>query len=370
MSIVEVAKVAGVSTATVSRVLNDLPGVRDETVQQVLAAVAALKYSPLRTRRVRKPTSTLVTRTIPRTGNIAAITLGQARDWLQLPVMASVISGVQRAAAQYGYRLMLDEQRDPKHLTGLVQNRQIDGAVVFVSGAMATSSYEPVLSSIRKHIPVVWAMGMGVTGAAGVDHVAPDNVTIGLIAHDYLRSEGRGHLAYISANPGWSFMRLRGQSFLNAATDSGRPAMAYIATTNPLLAESYGTQVVAAATLEELVVAMARATPRPDGIFVANDATTVQLYPLLARHGFRVGEDVTIVSCDQEEVRLSALHPRPASIDIGAEEIGFQSVVRLRGRMQSPADLPLLIQVRPTLTLPSYPPAEGLAVLTDGSEDN
>jgi DNA-binding LacI/PurR family transcriptional regulator len=58
---------------------------------------------------------------------------------------------------------------------------------------------------------------------------------------------------------------------------------------------------------------------------------------------------MAIVSCDNEEIRLGALVPRPASIDIGAEEIGFRAVVRLRARMQRPQGLPLVIQVAPRL---------------------
>src|SRR4051812_40275990 len=93
MSIAEVAKAAGVSTATVSRVLNDLPGVRTETIQQVRAAVEALNYRPQRAKRGRA--STGGPSRGPRSGNIAVITLGQTRDWLQLPVMASVVAGIQ-----------------------------------------------------------------------------------------------------------------------------------------------------------------------------------------------------------------------------------------------------------------------------------
>ncbi len=50
-SIANVAKAAGVSTATVSRVLNNFPHVREETIRRVREAVQALNYSPLRTRR-------------------------------------------------------------------------------------------------------------------------------------------------------------------------------------------------------------------------------------------------------------------------------------------------------------------------------
>jgi DNA-binding LacI/PurR family transcriptional regulator len=71
----------------------------------------------------------------------------------------------------------------------------------------------------------------------------------------------------------------------------------------------------------------------------------------LASHGIDVRRDITIISCDNEQIRLSALHPRPASIETGAEEIGFRAVMCLCSRMQRPHDPPLTIQLAPKLAL-------------------
>ena len=116
--------------------------------------------------------------------------------------------------------------------------------------------------------------------------------------------------------------------------------------------------MVTARNLDELVSAIAGASPRPTGLFVANDATTAQLYSLLGRHGMKVERDVTLVSCDNEQIRLSALHPRPASIDTGAEEVGFRAVVRLMSRMRRPDEPTIVVQVSLALSW---------AVLTEGA---
>ncbi|MGN6370768.1 MAG: LacI family DNA-binding transcriptional regulator [Phycisphaerae bacterium] len=345
MSITEVARAAGVSTATVSRVLNELPGVREETIRRVRAAVDSLNYRPRRSRRGRPGDAGFVGR---ETGNIAVLALGETRDWLQLPVMASVIAGIQRAAVDYGFRLMLDDVPDPNKPIALLQGRQCDGAIVFLTGRLPVSSYEPILSSLRGRTPTVWVMGMEMT-VGGVDHVTPDNIGTGYLAHSYLQSRNCERVAYLTTDPGWAFIRLRGQAFLNASYDAGKPATAYLVTGNAAVAEAYGRNVVTGSTLEELVAGMAKGKVRPDGLFVATDRTTSQLYPLLAKYRIRPEKDVAIVSCDNEEIRLGALSPRPASIDIGAEEIGFRAVVRLRARMQRPQGLPLVIQVAPRL---------------------
>ena len=354
ISIAEVAKAAGVSTATVSRVLNDFPGVRSETVHQVHMAVEALNYRPQRTRRANKTGHPSVGRQAPRTGHIAAITLGQTRDWLQLPIMGAVVAGIQRAAGEFGLRLLLDDIPDPSKPSSLVQGRHIDGAVVFLTGSMPVTSYDPILAALRQRVPIVWAMGMEVT-AGGVDHITPDNIRTGCIAHNYLHGEGCKHLAFLTTDPSWAFIRLRGQAFLNSACDAGAPATAYLVGDNDLVAQAYGQRVVLAPTLDQVVARLAAANPRPTGLFVACDRTTAQVYPVLARHGLQVGRDITLISCDNEQIRLSALHPRPASIDIGAEEIGFRSVVRLLARLRRPQEGPIVIQVSPRLAFSELP---------------
>jgi DNA-binding LacI/PurR family transcriptional regulator len=285
------------------------------------------------------------------TGDIAVLTLGETRDSLQLPVMASVVAGIQRATSSYGFRMLLDDVPDPNKPISLLQGRRFDGAIVFMTGRLPVSSYEPILAALRAHTPTVWVMGMEMT-VGGVDHVTPDNIGAGYLAHSYLQSRHCERLGYLTCNPEWVFMRLRGQAFLNAAYDARKPACSYLVTTNSMVAESYGRNIVSAPTLEDLVATLAKDKDRPDGLFVSNDATTARLYPLLAKNRIRPGRDITIISCDNEDIRLSALTPRPASIDIGAEEIGYRAVVRLRARIQRPQGLPLVIQVAPKVVLP------------------
>jgi DNA-binding LacI/PurR family transcriptional regulator len=76
---------------------------------------------------------------------------------------------------------------------------------------------------------------------------------------------------------------------------------------------------------------------------------TAEMYPVLQHHRLRPQRDITIISCDNEETRLSSLFPRPASIDPGAEQIGFRAVTRLVSRLQRADEPPILILVAPRL---------------------
>lgn len=354
MSIIEVAKAAGVSTATVSRVLNDLPGVRRETARQVRDAVEALNYKPQRARRRRKHGLTPLENFTARTGSIAVIAIGHSKAWLQLPVIAAVVGGIQRGASEFGFRLMLDDMPDPTHPNQLVQNRQIDGAVVFISSMMPSETVASLLASMCERVPIVWTMGMEMSGVA-IDRVTSDNNAVGHLAYSYLRARGCQSMAFLTANPDWLFMRVRGQAFLNAAFNGGTKATVYLVTEDEELMGLYGRRVVAGPNLEETVGKFAQTSSRSTGLFVANDFTTTQVHALLAKRKIVAGRDVTIVSCDNEETRLAGLDPRPASIDLCPDEIGFRAVVRLVSRLQRPSDQPLMVQVAPHI---AYPPAE------------
>ena len=348
MSIIEVARIAEVSTATVSRVLNGLPGVRAETVAKVKAAVSKTNYKPQRVHQRRQR----MTRTAKlKSGNIAVITLGHSSEWLAVPIMASVIAGIQRGVNSHELRLLLGEMPDPDKLCPLLSDKQLDGGVVFASSELSQEQLTSSFKAMQRHAPIVWCMGTEM--AIGVDHVTPDNVSVGRIAFDYLKRQNCRSFGYLTTQPKWPLMRLRGQAFLNSALDAGFEPSAYIWTTQPRVIDAYGPRAKAVDSLEDLVGAFAADPNRPEGLFVGNDLITTEIYPLLAKHGLKVGHNVKIVSCDNEEIRLSSLHPRPASIDIGPEEIGFRAVGRLLNRIDRPNGPPLVIQVAPRLIVPT-----------------
>jgi LacI family transcriptional regulator len=348
LSIGDVAKASGVSIATVSRVLNGLGGASGETIEHVKRTAVKLAYQPLRMRRRAGERAAGARRA--GTGNVAMITLGEAGEWLQLPIMAAAVNGVRAATDVAGYRLILSEVRDPFNHASLFQKREIDGAIVFVSSSFNSEKISHALELLNARWPVVWAMGGPL--AVEVDHIYADHYRIGQMAYAYLRDSGCQEMAYVTTSPGWPLMRLRSHGFLDAASDADRHARAFILGKEASLARSYGLNVTMAHEIQPLVQKLANATPKVDGLFIANDRTAAELYPLLMRAGMKPGHDLTIISCDNEEVRLSALDPRPASIEVGAEQIGKRAVGRLLKRIAEPKGAPLTIQVMPRLVLP------------------
>jgi LacI family transcriptional regulator len=350
MSIVRVANHAGVSTATVSRVLNNMPGVRAETVQQVRAALEALNYDPEKNRRFRRNgDATSILRARRRTNAIAIITVGQSRHWLQLPIMAASVAGISRGARELGLRVLLEEALDLDKPLPPSLHRQVDGAIVFMSRHVTGDAWQSVLTSIAQAMPTVWVMGGGGPGRASVDHIAPDNHAIGYIAYEYLKSRGCRDVAFLSKLPAWPVMRVRGQAFCSAAHDDAARCGMFLLSDDPRDGLMYGPEANVESDLAALLRRLAESQPTPTGLFISTDETTVSVYPELRRAGLRPGEDIHIVSCDNEQIRLSGLSPRPATIDIGAEEVGWRAVRRLMSRMNNPVEPPVLINVAPRL---------------------
>jgi len=352
MTVHEIAKLARVSTATVSRVLNGTGTVKPETaevVRRILAQHGA--------------TDQIVIRRGPSQGSkrgngsgnkaattIAIVSIGQAHGpWFQMPVMSRVIAGITREAKERGLILQIEEGHSPERLAGELRSRGVGGVLTF----LPASSEPDTLTALSRQIPLVRVMGEA-TSAGGVDHVCTDNVAVGAVAYDYLMAEGCRTVGFLTANPGWDLIHMRAFGFQTHALKCGaaESPTAYIAAKSNAERERYGVRTIAKPTLEAAVDAFVQANPRPAGLFVPRDEETVAVYRMLAARGVRPGRNVIIVSCDNEELRLSALDPRPASIEIGSMEIGRLAVRRLVSRMRHPHEPAVKLQATPRLAPP------------------
>src|SRR5256885_10521345 len=156
MSIVTVAKRAGVSIATVSRVINGLDNVRGETAEQVRGAMKELGYPPPRVKRGPKSGRRRALSQVLPSGQIAVLTLGGVQNWLTLPVMASVVAGITRPAEELDVWAVLDEMPDPGQLSPIFRRREVNGAVVFCAPPGSNISD---LAELNPYLPMVWVQG-------------------------------------------------------------------------------------------------------------------------------------------------------------------------------------------------------------------
>jgi DNA-binding LacI/PurR family transcriptional regulator len=111
-------------------------------------------------------------------------------------------------------------------------------------------------------------------------------------------------------------------------------------------------ELFAGKDLESLAEAIARSDRRPDGLFVSQDVEAIGLYPMLVQRGIRPGGDVQIISCNNEQSGLAMLSPRPATIDVGTDQIGRWALTRLVNRIARPAEPAIRMLIAPKLVPP------------------
>src|SRR5256714_4730854 len=148
MSIVDVARIAEVSTATVSRVLNAPGSVRAETADRVHAAMQRLGDSVPAVRRGPKigPRASGA-----RPNQIAVIAIGTSLRWFEQPAMGGILTGITTAARHAKMRVLLEElDAIDCDISRLLKNHSSAGAILLADPAVSRT----LLERCDNHVPL------------------------------------------------------------------------------------------------------------------------------------------------------------------------------------------------------------------------
>jgi DNA-binding LacI/PurR family transcriptional regulator len=283
----EVAVLAGVSRATVSRVINDSPRVSPEARQAVQAAVEQLRYVPNRLAR------SLVTR---RTDNIALVLSEPDTRAFSDPFFASIVRGVSATLADTDMNLVLltaRGQREQEKIGRYVRQGHVDGVIL-----MSLHSHDLLPDLLAEAgVPVVLS-GRPMDGRP-VAYVDADNVGGADEGTRYLIDLGRRCIATVTG-PGDMIAgidRLAGyRTALERAGMAVRPE---------LVADGDFTQAGGARAMAELL----KRVPDIDAVFAASDPMALGALQTLREAGRRVPEDVAVVGFDDAAVAATADPP-------------------------------------------------------------
>jgi LacI family transcriptional regulator len=339
MSVSRIAEKAGVSIATVSRVLNKSRPVNPRIAELVHQAMRDLQLTANPIRRTRPRGSV-------RPGTLAIVSLGQSyRGWFEVPVIARAVGEITRLAQDHNMSILMAEMPDPYQLSPVLRRPDVDGALVFMRSGVSARE----IQVLHSHLPIVRVLG-GQMSPMNVDHVGADNIGIGHLAARYLLDQQLRELCYLTTEPTWDFSKLRAQGFLAAAQEHALSPTLFVRSDGTAGLGLYGPKVVAEQDLSHLVKRVAtKARSGRVGIFISRDEETVQIYRLLRDEGIEPGKDVVVISCDCDSVRLSTLHPRPVSIDLQPCEIARHAIRRLITKIKHRAEPPVRILISPRL---------------------
>jgi LacI family transcriptional regulator len=322
----DVAQVANVSLATVSRVLNNRHDVAPETVELVEGAIRQVGYERAATRRGRP----VANRTPPLrsvAASIALLVTTKASTSSQSPVIGQLIDGIESVASEGGFHLLVTRLSPGGDLPLCLDPVQVDGLIVrSPSGGIVTP---------LPQVPTVWIFRPGFGPAPG-DIVEPDNERFAQIGANYLLERGHRNVAVINPRPLHPEAHTRTDRFIRFVKASG---------VTPFVIEG------GSRTIDEMITKLLAHTPQVTGIFLPLGLEFVeQLYLALRRRGVRCGEDMDLISSNEY---MRPLDPRLPTIDIQSREMGRVAAETLLWRTQHPNEHRRCILIEPRLVEPT-----------------
>ena len=338
----DVARVAGVSIGTVSRVLNGHVAVSDESRDRVNDVVRTLDYYPLRKRRSSNSSGRLQGK------RIAIVLLGMDRSLIVSPIVGEVVHEVEAALTEGGGQVQLVDIPRLDQVPAVMKQDDLDGLILF--GALQGNLVEaakPALIKRLSSLPSVWFIRRP-EGCWG-DSVGPNDWLVGKLVANHLVEKGHRRLAFLNPRGNQLTWRMRGLSYAWHAEIAGAKVKPFLGEDEadasfPLRSSHNGT------TIDSLVDAILKESPRPTAIFIPADSMSAFVYRSLAARGIEVGKDVSVISCNHEQPFTEALHPVLTTFDIHAELIARMAVRQLASRLRqgNMSTTPVEIAVEPS----------------------
>ena len=283
-TLAELAELAGVSVATVSRSLAGNTMIAEATRTRIVALAREHGFQLNQAARNLR---------LKRTGAIGVVLpLGhEAEQHLSDPFLMSLLGPLADAIADRGHDLLLSRviPKDDRWLDAIVDAGRVDGVIVIGQ----SNQIDAIERVARRYRPIV------VWGAESRDQtqitVGTDNVAGGRIAAEHLLAQGRTQLAFFGNIEVPEFAaRYEGFQQALAAAGSG------LATLLPV----HLTSEASYSAIEDYLGSHAS----PDGIVAASDVIAMSALRALTAHGKRVPRDVSVVGYDDVVI---AMHTTP-----------------------------------------------------------
>lgn len=314
MNLQTIAKKAGVSVATASRVINNRPGVSKDKVKAIKDIIREHNFVP----KVR------ITKSVPsvapagiKYGNILVLALGSGH-FSASEIFVKHLVPICQGLAEKGFSPIVSMGvNHVEELPPAVQKKLIDGILLF------GEANEAILEFISG-IPTLW-MTSHAEGSS--TFILSGNSEIGQLGAEYCQRKGCHNVVAIS-------------SVLGLAEVHKRRNISFIETAKSMGMEGHLIMGGPAASFEESVREAAQQNiekiRKADALFFPSDRTAAFVYPVLHRHNIFGKKNPVVLACGGERCYLAGLDPCPVSIDIGAEVIGQQAVEQIIWKIRNP----------------------------------
>lgn len=301
LSIVDVAKAAGVSTATVSRVLHDKGSVKPETKKMVMDVIKELNYSPnalAQQMRTQKTKTVIVI--VPDISNT---------------FFSEILFGIEECAQKYDYQILIADMHEQPHVEKYyfkaIQQHTVDG-IISLSANVAKS----LLEQVAEQYPIVVACQY--LDNYNVPNVTIDNISAAKAITTHLISLGYRNIAHITGQPSQLLYRDRFNGYLSALSENGLSL--------DLELVRYGKSSIKDGY--EQMKWLLDSGKKIDAVFAAGDVMAFGAIMALKEAGLTVPDDCAVVGFDDIEMS-SFWEPKLTTVRQPKKKIGETAFLKL-----------------------------------------
>lgn len=321
-TIYDVAREAGVSTTTVSKIMNNTGRISTKTKQNVLKIMEELNFQPNVLASAMKGKSTYsIAFLIPDVDN---------------PIYAKYLKHIEYHGQNLGYNIVMcstenDPIKEARHIT-LMRQKKVDGFII----ADKFSNIVLLKELIAEGFPV--SLFAHDRPEFSIDSVSADDYAGGYRAAKHLLSLGHTQIAVIAEDSISSRERIRG--YRQALTEEGIEWDESLVLFSDQTIE--GAEIQGGKLLDRIV--------RPTAIFGYNDLTAIGAMMAAKKRGLRIPEDLSVVGYDNTSL-CNIVEPPLTSIDMPVEELGRKVINLLVGKIEGTEKTKQRIRLLPTLVI-------------------
>lgn len=306
VTIKEVAGEAGVSTQTVSRVINNRPDVASDTRRRVQQVIDRLGYQPSQLARS--------------LSQGRSCTLGVVGSGLEHYGPSRTLSGIEKEADRWGYSLLLSlvhqsETHSVEQLLRDMVSRHVDG-IIWAQPEIGKNRKWLQRENLPLSVPIVF---LSMQAQPNLAVVAIDNRAGGQMATEHLLNQGRRHVGLITGPLDWWEARERHLGWQEALQGAG------LAVEDNLVMEGDWSPASGERGLRRLL----EQRPDVDAVFACNDQMALGVLRAARQMGRRVPDDLAVVGFD-DIPEAAYFYPPLSTVRQDLVDFGCRAVTELR----------------------------------------
>lgn len=326
-TIYDIATEAGVSTATVSRVLSNHPNVSKKTYARVMQVIEKYQFKP----------NSMARSLLRRTSQ----TLGIILPGVENPYYASLFSAAHDEARQRGYAMLLyrttPSERLNEDFIGQLIERRLDGVLLLGGVVESTHPQENLaatLTLLMRHMPLV-TICPPIPGVTCINFYSDLKASVRQSVQ-HLHALGHKRIAFLGGSSESRSASEREMGFLEEMERLGLPSI--------YRHEAGHTTEAGETGIARLLTPLTPQT-RPTALIAINDLVALGAMRQLRRMGIAIPEEMAIIGCDNQFFSPYT-DPPLTTVDLHPEDLGRLAIGQLLATIDGGSESPTFSQVK------------------------